>query len=77
MLSYLEWLTELPWSVSSKEHLDLDLAQKVLDEDHFELSKVKERILEYLAVRRLKGKDMKGPILLFKWPPGVGKTSTR
>lgn len=73
--SYLEWLTELPWSVSSEEHLDLDLAQKVLDEDHFELSKVKERILEYLAVRRLKGKDMKGPILCLSGPPGVGKTS--
>ncbi len=73
--SYLEWLTELPWSVSSEEHLDLDLAQKVLDEDHFDLRKIKERILEYLAVRRLKGKNMKGPILCFSGPPGVGKTS--
>jgi ATP-dependent Lon protease len=73
--SYLEWLTELPWSTSSEEHLDLDLAQKILDEDHFDLRKVKERILEYLAVRRLKGKNMKGPILCFSGPPGVGKTS--
>ncbi|MCO4792986.1 MAG: endopeptidase La [Bacteriovoracaceae bacterium] len=73
--SYLEWLTELPWSVSSEEHLDLELAQKVLDEDHFDLRQIKERILEYLAVRRLKGNEMKGPILCFSGPPGVGKTS--
>jgi ATP-dependent Lon protease len=73
--SYLEWLTDLPWSISSEEHLDLDSAQQILDEDHFELEKIKERILEYLAVKRLKGKDMKGPILCFSGPPGVGKTS--
>ena len=73
--SYLEWLTDLPWAISSEEHLDLDSAQKILDEDHFELEKIKERILEYLAVKRLKGKDMKGPILCFSGPPGVGKTS--
>ena len=73
--TYLEWLTDLPWSESSEERLDLDHALDVLDEDHFELEKVKERILEYLAVRRLKGGSMKGPILCFSGPPGVGKTS--
>ncbi len=73
--NYLEWLVDLPWSASSEEILDLDYAQKVLDEDHFELEKVKERILEYLAVKTLKGKEMKGPILCFSGPPGVGKTS--
>lgn len=73
--SYLEWLTDLPWSISTEDHLDLDNAQKILDEDHFELEKIKERILEYLAVKRLKGNDMKGPILCFSGPPGVGKTS--
>ena len=73
--SYLEWLTDLPWSVQSEDILDLENAQTILDEDHFELEKIKERILEYLAVKRLKGKDMKGPILCFSGPPGVGKTS--
>jgi ATP-dependent Lon protease len=73
--SYLEWLTDLPWNITSEEHLDLDNAQKILDQDHFELEKIKERILEYLAVKRLKGKSMKGPILCFAGPPGVGKTS--
>jgi len=73
--NYLEWLTDLPWSNSSDEILDLDFAQNVLDEDHFDLDKIKERILEYLAVKTLKGKDMKGPILCFSGPPGVGKTS--
>ncbi|PIP92976.1 MAG: endopeptidase La [Bdellovibrio sp. CG12_big_fil_rev_8_21_14_0_65_39_13] len=73
--SYLEWLTDLPWSASSDEKIDLDEAFKILNEDHFDLLKVKERILEYLAVRTLKGKDMKGPILCFSGPPGVGKTS--
>ncbi|MBT3585114.1 MAG: endopeptidase La [Halobacteriovoraceae bacterium] len=73
--SYLEWLTDLPWAVSSDEHINLDAALEILDEDHFDLAKVKERILEYLAVRMLKGKDMKGPILCFTGPPGVGKTS--
>lgn len=72
--TYLEWLYELPWSVESKEHNDLHHAKEVLDEDHFELSKVKDRILEYLAVKTLKGK-MRGPILCFSGPPGVGKTS--
>ncbi|GAB4010836.1 MAG: endopeptidase La [Bdellovibrio sp.] len=73
--TYLEWLTDLPWSVSSEEKIDLDEAFKILNEDHYDLLKVKERILEYLAVRSLKGKDMKGPILCFSGPPGVGKTS--
>lgn len=73
--SYLECLVELPWSIESKEHIDLDEAMGILDEDHFDLIKVKERILEYLAVRQLKGKGMKGPILCFSGPPGVGKTS--
>jgi ATP-dependent Lon protease len=73
--SYLEWLCDLPWRNASVDHIDLDAALKVLDEDHFDLSKVKERILEYLAVRQLKGEGMKGPILCFSGPPGVGKTS--
>ena len=73
--SYLEWLCDLPWSNSSVDHFDLTAALKVLDEDHFDLHKVKERILEYLAVRQLKGEKMKGPIMCFSGPPGVGKTS--
>jgi len=73
--NYLEWLTDLPWSISSDEILDIELAKKTLDEDHFDLVKVKERILEYLAVRGLKGNKMKGPIICFAGPPGVGKTS--
>jgi ATP-dependent Lon protease len=73
--TYLEWMCDLPWSKSSEEHIDLDVALNVLNEDHFELYKVKERILEYLAVRQLKGAGMKGPILCFSGPPGVGKTS--
>ncbi len=73
--NYLEWMGDLPWSRSSEEKIDLQAALDVLDEDHFDLSKVKERILEYLAVRQLKGKSMKGPILCFSGPPGVGKTS--
>ncbi|MBC7539569.1 MAG: endopeptidase La [Bacteriovorax sp.] len=73
--TYLEWMCDLPWSKSSPEHIDLDAALEILDEDHFDLFKVKERILEYLAVRQLKGPGMKGPILCFSGPPGVGKTS--
>lgn len=72
--TYLEWLVELPWSVSTKDNLDIKLAKKVLDEDHYNLQKVKERILEFLSVLKLKG-EMKGPILCFVGPPGVGKTS--
>ena len=72
--TYLEWLTELPWSKSTKDQLDIKLAEKVLNEDHYDLEKVKERILEYLSVRKLKEK-MKGTIICFIGPPGVGKTS--
>jgi ATP-dependent Lon protease len=73
--SYLEWIIDLPWSEESKEVTDLNFAKEVLDEDHFDLEKIKERILEYLAVRSLKGATAKGPILCFSGPPGVGKTS--
>ncbi|MCJ7547736.1 MAG: endopeptidase La [Deltaproteobacteria bacterium] len=72
--NYLEWLLELPWSRETPDNMSLDRARQVLDEDHYNLQKVKERILEYLAVRKLK-EDMKGPILCFVGPPGVGKTS--
>ena len=72
--TYLDWLTGLPWGLSSEDSLDLDRAQAILDEDHHGLEKVKERILEFLAVRKLK-QDTKGPILCFVGPPGVGKTS--
>jgi len=72
--TYLDWLVELPWGVSMKENLGLKDAKRVLDEDHYNLEKVKERILEFLAVRKLK-KSAKGPILCFVGPPGVGKTS--
>jgi ATP-dependent Lon protease len=72
--TYLDWLTALPWQTLSEDNLDLDHAQQVLDEDHYDLEKIKERILEYLAVRKLK-QDTKGPILCFVGPPGVGKTS--
>jgi ATP-dependent Lon protease len=72
--TYLDWLVEVPWSNSTKDNLDIRAAKKVLNEDHYDLEKVKERILEYLSVRKLKEK-MKGPILCFIGPPGVGKTS--
>ena len=72
--TYLDWLVELPWSKSTKDHLDIKAAKKVLNDDHYDLEKVKERILEYLSVRKLKEK-MKGPIICFIGPPGVGKTS--
>ena len=72
--TYLDWLVEMPWSKSTKDILDIKNAQKVLDKDHYALNKVKERILEYLSVRKLNPK-MKGPILCFAGPPGVGKTS--
>lgn len=72
--TYLDWLIELPWSSATNDNLNIDEAQKVLDEDHYDLNKVKKRIIEYLAVRKLKP-DMKGPILCFVGPPGTGKTS--
>lgn len=72
--TYIDWLVEVPWSKSTKEVLDIKKAQQVLDEDHYNLHKVKNRILEYLSVRKL-NKQMKGPILCFVGPPGVGKTS--
>jgi len=72
--TYLDWLLEVPWAKRTEDRLDPVEARKVLDEDHYDLDKVKERIVEYLAVRKLKG-DMKGPILCFVGPPGVGKTS--
>jgi ATP-dependent Lon protease len=72
--TYLDWLVELPWAKSTTDNLDIKAAEKVLNEDHYDLEKVKERILEYLSVRKLKEK-MKGPIICFIGPPGVGKTS--
>jgi ATP-dependent Lon protease len=72
--TYLDWMVELPWSKSTRDNLDIVRAKKILDDDHFYLEKIKERILEFLAVRKLK-KKMKGPILCFVGPPGVGKTS--
>ena len=72
--TYIDWVLDVPWSVATPDRLDPTEARKVLDEDHYDLDKVKERIVEYLAVRKLKG-DMKGPILCFVGPPGVGKTS--
>jgi len=71
---YLDWMVDLPWSVSSPDRLDLPRAQTILDEDHAYLERIKERILEYLGVRKLRP-DSKGPILCFVGPPGVGKTS--
>ncbi len=72
--TYLEWLVDIPWKKQTKENIDIKHARTVLDEDHYDLEKVKDRILEYLSVRRLKEKA-KGPILCFVGPPGVGKTS--
>ena len=72
--TYLEWLVELPWSQETEDNLDIKHARKVLDADHYDLEKVKDRILEYLAVRKL-NPDSPGPILCFVGPPGVGKTS--
>ena len=72
--TYVEWILDLPWGKSTTDNLDLKRARRVLDEDHYGLEKVKERIIEYLAVLRMKD-DMKGPILCFAGPPGVGKTS--
>lgn len=72
--TYMDWLIELPWSAMTEDHIDIALARKILDEDHFGLEKVKRRILEYLAVRKLNPQG-KSPILCFVGPPGVGKTS--
>ncbi len=72
--TWIDWLLDLPWSARSDDVIDLEQAREILDRDHHDLDKVKKRILEYLAVRRLK-KDMRGPILCFVGPPGVGKTS--
>jgi ATP-dependent Lon protease len=72
--TYLDWLVELPWSKSTRDRLDVKRAQRILDEDHYGLAKVKDRIVEYLSVQQLK-KDLKGPILCLVGPPGVGKTS--
>lgn len=72
--TYLDWIFDLPWNKQTEEIIDLDRAQEILDEDHYGLEKVKERIIEYLAIRKLKN-DLKGPILCLAGPPGVGKTS--
>ncbi|MDZ4199588.1 MAG: endopeptidase La, partial [Kiritimatiellia bacterium] len=74
IVTYLDWISDLPWAIETEDHLDLKQARRILDSDHFDLVRVKERILEYLAVLKLK-KDLKGPILCFVGPPGVGKTS--
>ena len=72
--TYIDWLLELPWNEFTEDHLDLDQAERILNEDHYDLEKVKDRIIEYLAVRKLKP-DAKGTILCFYGPPGTGKTS--
>jgi ATP-dependent Lon protease len=72
--TYIDWILSLPWSETTEDNLDLERAREILDEDHYDLEKVKERILEYLAVSKLKN-DLSGPILCFVGPPGVGKTS--
>ena len=72
--TYIDWLLDVPWAVTTSDRIDPIEGRRVLDEDHYDLDKVKERIIEYLSVRKLKG-DMKGPILCFVGPPGVGKTS--
>jgi ATP-dependent Lon protease len=74
ILNYLDLMVELPWNDTTQDNFDLKRGKKYLDEDHYGLDKIKDRILEYLAVLKLKG-DMKSPILCFVGPPGVGKTS--
>lgn len=74
IMSYIDWILELPWMESTEDQIDIKEAEKILNEDHYDLEKIKERILEFLAVRKLKP-DAKSPILLFIGPPGVGKTS--
>jgi ATP-dependent Lon protease len=73
--SYLEWIAALPWSVSTEDQLDIERAAKVLDEHHYGLQRIKERILEYMAVRKLAKERMRSPVICFVGPPGVGKTS--
>ena len=73
-LTYLDWITSLPWNESTEDNLDINKAEKILDQDHFGLEKAKKRVIEYLAVRKLKP-ESKGPILCFVGPPGTGKTS--
>ncbi len=73
--TYLEWLADLPWNGSTEDNLDIERAERVLNEDHYGLDKVKRRILDFLAVIKLKGGETKGPILCFVGPPGTGKTS--
>jgi len=73
--TYIEWLSELPWKRSSEDHLNLKDSRKILEEDHYGLDEVKERIMEFLAVRKLAANDMRAQVLCFVGPPGVGKTS--
>ncbi len=73
--TYLDWMVDLPWSKKTVDNLDLNRAKAILDEDHYDLNKAKDRVLEFLAVRKLKDNSSKGPILCFVGPPGVGKTS--
>ncbi len=73
--TYLDWLVELPWQKSSRDRLDIQTAEQVLEEDHYGMEKIKERVLEFLAVRKHAGKDGRGQVLCFVGPPGVGKTS--
>jgi len=73
--TYLEWLADLPWNVGTEDNLDIDCAEETLNEDHYGLEKVKQRILDFLAVRQLRAGETRGPILCFVGPPGTGKTS--
>ncbi len=73
--TYLEWIVDLPWTESTQEIRDIEYARKILDEDHYDLKKVKERVLDFIAVRLLNREQAKGPILCFVGPPGTGKTS--